>query len=156
MRIAPFTVAAALIVGLSCAPTGPSTADIAADSSAVAAVIGKLQAANNAGDVEAWVALFDDGAVYMPPGSPAVATRESLRQIAIAGFGQAQANVTLTPVEITIAGDWAFARVAVGGDVTLTADGRNLRIDMKEIAIFHRQSDGGWRVARLINNRNTE
>jgi uncharacterized protein (TIGR02246 family) len=134
----------------------PSAGALAADSTAIAAVIARLEAANNAGDVEAWVGLFDDGAVYMPPGSPAVATRESLRQIVVAGFGQARANVTLTPVEITVSGDWAFARIAVGGDVTLVADGRNLRIDMKEIAIFHRRADGGWRVARLINNRNTE
>lgn len=145
-----------LLLAAACQPAGPSAADVTADSSAVAALITSLEAANNAGNVDAWVGLFEDGAVYMPPGRPAIATRESLREIAAAGFHQARANVTLTPVEIAVAGDWAFARIAVGGDVTLAADGRNVRIDMKELAVFRRQADGGWRIARLINNRNTE
>ena len=156
MRTLILAVVTGLVASLSCAPPGPADGDSTADSTAIAAVIAQLEAANNAGDVAAWVGLFEDGAVYMPPGGPAVATRESLQEIAAAGFRQARANVTLTPVEITVSGDWAFARIAVGGDVTLIADGRNIRIDMKELAVFHRQPDGGWRVARLINNRNTE
>jgi uncharacterized protein (TIGR02246 family) len=119
---------------------------------AIRDVIGRTQAANNAGDVDGWVAQFADDAVYMVPGLPAVTTRDGLRDIARAGF-QNRADIRLEPVEIVVAGEWAFARIDVTGSVTVHT-GKTIDVDVKEIAVFRRQAGGAWKIARLINNSN--
>lgn len=77
-------------------------------------------AANNAADTLGWVALFEEGAVYMPPGTPEVATRAGLEQVAAAGFGPYAADIQITPAEVVVSGDWAFARSYVTGNGDIT------------------------------------
>ena len=128
---------------------------IKADRAAIHDLIRRTQDANNEGDVEAWVEGFAPDAVYMPPGSPAVTDPAGLRVMAEAGFSGATVDVTLTPEEIEIHGDWAFARIRVEGGGTTVTDGDPFAIDMKEIVVFERQPDGAWKIARLISNRNS-
>jgi uncharacterized protein (TIGR02246 family) len=146
-----FSATAVLLLALA-SPLGGQEPDSAADREAIRAVIERTEAANNAGDVEAWVALFDDGAVYMAPGSPTVDTREGLVEIARMGFRH-QADIDIQPVEIRVAGEWAFARSRVTGTVTLADSGDVVEVDTRQIAIYHRDGQGRWRIARLIMNR---
>jgi ketosteroid isomerase-like protein len=125
-----------------------------ADAAAIRELIQRSEALNNAGDVEGWTALFEDGAVYMPPGLPAVTTREGLRAIARAGFTSWRSRIRMQTEEIVPSGDWAFARSLVTGTATPAAGGDPVTIDIKEIAIYHRQRDGSWKIARLIANSN--
>lgn len=128
--------------------------DVARDEAAIREVIARMEAANNEGDVDAWVGQFAPHAVYMPPGSPAVTTRAGLREIAETGFTQARTDVALTPVEVEVEGDSAFARVDVEGTATVLEDGSTIAIDMKELVVLGRQPDGAWRIRRMIANRN--
>jgi uncharacterized protein (TIGR02246 family) len=131
----------------------PDRSAIERDRSAIESLIEMTEAANNAGDVDAWVALFADDAVYMPPGAPAVTTREDLIEIAEAGFRH-QADVDIEPIEITVQGDWAFARSRATGSVTLDGSGEVVEVDVKQIVIYSREADGTWRIARMIMNSN--
>lgn len=126
-----------------------------ADVAAIRDLIARTEAANKAADTLGWVALFEEGAVYMPPGAPAVTTREGLEETAAAGFGPWAADVRITPAEIVVDGDWAFARSDVSGTVTSREDGEAFPVDVKQIAIYHRQPDGSWKIARLITNSNS-
>jgi len=130
--------------------------DSVADSTAIRALIDHATAANNAGDIDGWVALFEEGAVYMPPGSPEVTTRDSLRATATAGFTRFDADIQMTPVELVVLGDWAFSRVHVTGSVEAKAGGAAIPIDIKQLTLYHRQPDRSWLLARLINNSNRE
>jgi uncharacterized protein (TIGR02246 family) len=127
----------------------------AADKRALADLIERTEAANNAGDVPAWVALFSDGAVYMAPGAPPVTTREGLVGVAEAGFRH-RASVDLQPVEIQVCGAWAFARIHVTGHVKLHESGKVVPIDVKQVAIYRRNEAGRWQIARLISNSNSQ
>lgn len=145
-----------------CAPpdTGaPAASDppsrAAADEAAIRDLIERTEAANNAADTLGWVALFEESAVYMPPGAPAVTTREGLEETAAAGFGLWAADVRISPAEIVVDGAWAFARSDVSGTVTSREDGETFPVDVKQIAIYHRQPDGSWKIARLITNSNS-
>lgn len=40
--------------------------------------------------------------------------------------------------------------------MTAKAGGDPIPIDIKQLVIYHRQIDGSWRIARLINNSNQE
>lgn len=146
-----------LVLFLACAPgnTVDTEANSAADEAAIRNLIANTAAANNAADSLGWAAFFEDGAVYMPPGSPEVTTREGLLETAAAGFGSYAAAIAITPREIVVAGDWAFARTYVGGSVTPRAGGDPVPVDAKQIVIFHRQPDGVWKIARLITNPNS-
>jgi uncharacterized protein (TIGR02246 family) len=129
-------------------------ADASADEAAIRAVIERTQAMNNAGDVEGWVALFAPNAVYMPPGQPAVTTVDGLRDAGRAGFTSWTSNIAIHPEEIVMSGDWAFAHSTVTGTATPVAGGDPIRIDVKQLVVYHRQANGEWRIARLITNSN--
>lgn len=139
---------------IGCVRTGYES-DTASDEAAIRELIARTAVANNAADTLGWVGLFEEGAVYMPPGAPEISSREGLKEAAAAGFGSYAADVQIAPAEIVISGDWAFARSRVTGSVTPRAGGELIRVDIKQLVIYHRQPDGSWKIARLINNRNS-
>jgi uncharacterized protein (TIGR02246 family) len=150
-HISPTTVLIALM-GFGCA--ADRTRDAGADAAAIRALIERTAEMNRQGDAAGWVSLFEAGAVYMPPNLPEVTTREALLEIAEAGFRQYVPDVTIVPHEVEVFGDWAFARSTVTGRALPRADGDTIAVDMKQIAIYHRQADGTWKIARLIGNWN--
>lgn len=133
----------------------PAAPDVAADHAAIRELIRQTAAANNASDTLGWVNLFEDGAVYMPPGHPEVTTRAGLREMAEAGFGPYAADVVITPAEVIVSGDWAFARSQVTGTVTSRVDGEVIPVDVKQLVVYRRQPDNSWKIARLMNNPNS-
>jgi uncharacterized protein (TIGR02246 family) len=137
------------------ASDAPATAAEAPAEAAIRALIEEVEAANNAGDVERWVGFFSDDFVYMTANAPAVTTREGLVEVAEAGFRH-DADIHIEPVEIEVHGDWAFARSAVTGTVTLQDSREVVAVDVKQIVIYRKGDDGRWKVARLIGNSNTE
>lgn len=140
-----------LLAGIACSGKAP-TPD--ADTLAIRALLDRSADANNAGDVAGWVELFADDAVYMPDNSPPITTRDDLERVAVSGFGRYRNNIRIEPVEIVLLGDWAFAQAHVTGSAVPRGDGNPVVVDMKEIALFRRQPDGSWRIARLIANSN--
>jgi len=148
------SLAALAVLLASPAVAGPA-ADEAADRAALRALLERSEAANNTGDVAGWVATFAPDAVYMAPGAPPVTTQEGLVEVVRAGFRN-RATIEIEPLETHVFGDWAFVRTAVTGSVRLYSNGEVVPVDVKEIAIFQRQPDGTWKIARLINNSNRE
>lgn len=139
---------------IGCAPAAIESAT-AADEAAIRELIVQTATANNTADTLGWLELFEEGAVYMPSGMPAVTTRAGLEQAAAAGFGPYAADILITPVEIVISGDWAFARSNVTGTVTSRTDGQVIPVEVKQLVIYHRQPDGDWKIARLMSNANS-
>lgn len=123
------------------------------DTRPIRELIASVEAANNAGDVEQWVGLFASDFVYMAPNAPAVTSRDSLAEVARTGFRH-QAAVRIQPLEIRVIGDWAYARNAVSGTVTLAGSGQVVTVDVKQLAVYARERDGQWRIARLMSNSN--
>lgn len=123
------------------------------DTGAIRELIASVEAANNAGDVEKWVGLFARNFVYMAPNAPAVTSRDSLAEVARTGFRH-KAAVRIEPVEIEVMGDWAYARNAVSGTVTLAGSGQVVSVDVKQLAVYAREPGGPWRIARLMSNSN--
>jgi uncharacterized protein (TIGR02246 family) len=146
-----FPIVLLLLTGLACAEKEPPPD---ADSLAIRALIERSTDVNNAGDIAGWVELFADDAVYMPDNSPPITTRDDLERIAVSSFGRYRHNIRIEPVEIVLLGDWAFAQAHVTGNAVPRGDGNPVVVDMKEIALFRRQADGSWKIARLIANSN--
>jgi ketosteroid isomerase-like protein len=112
-------------------------------------------AAFNAGEVdrmiEVWVA---DDAVFMHPNEPPIVGKTAIR-IGLQGLlAKYRVHQSLTSEELVIAGDWAFNRLTVRETITPKAGGEPVRTEGKGIDIYHRQTDGSWKVSRSITNSN--
>jgi len=146
------TIAALLVVG--CGEVQQDSR-VAADEASIRELIRETAAMNNVADSVGWVALFEEGAVYMPPGIPAVTTVAGLREMASTGFGGYEAAINTDPIEIVVMGDWAFARSVVTGTVTPRGGGDAIQVDTKQLVPYRRQADGSWKIARMMNNANS-
>lgn len=125
------------------------------DEAAIRALIEETRLANNAGDVERWVALFHDDFAYMAPGAPAVTTHEELIEVAEAGFRN-RASIEIEPVEIHVSSDRAFARTKVSGSVEVARTGEVVPVDVKQLIIYRPDpASGEWRIFRMMSNSNT-
>jgi len=144
-----------IIVNSVSAVQGQTPGMAKSDRAAILSIIKETQAANNAGDVDRWTALFTDDAVYMPPNTPAITTPANLQAIAEAGFRHT-ATITIEPQEIQVGPDWAFARTQVTGQITVAGSGEVITVDSKQIVIYERTGDSHWKIARLISNSNIQ
>ena len=125
-----------------------------ADRDAIRAVLAEAMAAHKAGDVGRWSAIFTDDAVLMFSNRPPIIGKEAVQKLARERFERFTATVAIEPVELEICGDWAFARTAVSGTMNPKDGSAPSAVDLKEIAIYRRQANGTWKVARLIGNSN--
>lgn len=136
------------------ATASAASAEAGPDEEAIRELLSRTARANNEGDVEGWLAAFAPDAVYMPSGMPAVTDREELREVATSGFGSWDADIEIVPVDVTVSGEWAFARARVTGHVTSRSSGETIQIDNKELLVFRRYAEGGWRIYRMMINSN--
>jgi uncharacterized protein (TIGR02246 family) len=128
--------------------------DLEADKQAIRAIIKEAIAAHRAGDAERWAAIFTTDAVLMPANQASISGTEAVQRYARERFTKFTSRAEIKPVEIEISGDWAFTRTALSGTMTPKDGGKPIELDGKEIALFRRQPDGSWKVARLIGNSN--
>ena len=89
----------------------------------------------------------DDG-VWIRPNETAIVGREALELRYL--NDEYSYEFTVSSEEVEVAGDWGFDRGTY--TVTLTPKGRGEQAEDtgSYVAISNRQSDGSWKVARLI------
>jgi uncharacterized protein (TIGR02246 family) len=109
-------------------------------------------AALNAGDVDAWVSLFTDDGVQLPPNAPANVGRAMIRSWSQAFLGAFRPAFALAVDELRIARDWAFERGGYRITLTPRAAGRPVQDVGKYITIYERGPGGTWKIARDIWN----
>lgn len=124
-----------------------------ADRAEIGAVIRQTQEANNAGDVEAWVSLFDQDFRYLGPYAPAVTDRDSLRALARTGFSRWQSEIFIEPTDILVEGDLAIVHSEVRGRAVSRSGPDTVDVDLKQLVVY-RRTPMGWRIARLAISPN--
>ncbi|MEX2273919.1 MAG: SgcJ/EcaC family oxidoreductase [Vicinamibacterales bacterium] len=124
------------------------------DITAVAAIRQALEAAENAGDADAAIALLADDAVMMVPDFPVQEGREAcaafLREIMPALFAEFDRHATYSSAEISVAGDMAIDRGTFSIAVSPRVGGDATQVTGKYLWILGRTAAGPWRIARLI------
>jgi uncharacterized protein (TIGR02246 family) len=141
-------------LAFSCAP--PARQDARVSSEADLTAIGKIResyvAAHNDGDATRLIGLWTDDAVFMPMDEPTLTGKEAIRDHFQEFFDQVPSQVAVTADETRVAGDWAFERGTEA--VTMEAEqGREaVRMTVKYLCIFQKQTDGSWKYARYIYN----
>jgi ketosteroid isomerase-like protein len=151
LRVALLTVSMCAIQACS---RPASEQDRAQDGEALRALHVEATEIVRAGDAARWADMFTEGAILMAPDVPEAATKKEFHAFAQRQFDEYVWDITITPVEIEIAGGWAYSRTAVSGAGTPKAGGDAIQVDFKELAIWRREPDGSWKLWRLIGNNN--
>ncbi len=117
-------------------------------------VIGNYLSALEAADVDRVMALYTDDAVLMPANAAAQVGEQALRSFYQALFQQVALELTFTPAETRVLGEWVFARVDVAGTRTHKDSGEAEQVDNKVMLLLQQDDEGAWKIARQMFNSN--
>jgi len=135
----------------------PAAEQTEADVAAIQALTKAWGAALETGDVAAMAALRTDDVVRMPPDEPASRGKQAVEDFFRGVFEQFSVEGTW-PVEgteeIVVADRWAFHLSEYILRISPKAGGQAIEEHGKIIVICQQQSDGSWKIAREIWNRN--
>ncbi len=123
-----------------------------ADSAAINAIWSTYVSSLEAGDIDAWLSLWTDDGVQMPPNEPPVIGKDQLRQRNGAALDLFTVEIDITNQEVGVAGDWAFSRGVYTATFAPKDGSKPIPVDGKFMTILRRQSDGGWKIHRDIFN----
>lgn len=104
------------------------------------------------GNADALVSLFVEEPVVLPQGQPAIFGKEALRSIYKALLKEVVIQSKGRLVEVETSGNWGYFWSTYTLSATPKAGGRPARSKGKSVFIVKRQTDGAWKIARLIDN----
>lgn len=109
----------------------------------------RYEAALNASDTDAVMALYAPDGVFMPAFSPSAVGAGAVRQAYEAVFEAIRLAVKFDIVEIVqVAPEWAFARTNSAGTVTVNATGATVAEANQELFVLQKDVQGVWKIAR--------
>ena len=125
-----------------------------ADIAAIKEKMNQYAVTCNAGDFEGWISLWIDDGIQLYPGTPARVGKEQIRAGMKPAFDQLILKIAITINEVRVSGDLGFARATYTLSMIPKAKGETIEFDGKALAIFERQADGSWKIARDCFNSN--
>ena len=141
-----FLFAAFALALAGCSPSGSSNTEAAkaeAEKAHEAYVI-----AINSNDPAKVMETVTQDIVYLPPHEKALFGKDAVRPWIEAYFGGYTTKWEKTSVEFIVSGDWAFEHYHYKSTDTPKGGGAPVSDEGKGINIYHKDSDGVWRVAR--------
>ncbi len=154
--IKKLAVLAALLtvtLAFACSQSGEQQASAnQADVEAINKLREQEMAAFSAADVITLLGLFTNDVIVMPPNEPALSGKDALRSWAENIYKQFTVQGKYTSSDIVLAGDWAFERFTSTLTTKPVAGGEPVQEVIKGLHIYHRQSDGSWKIAQDIWN----
>jgi uncharacterized protein (TIGR02246 family) len=127
------------------ADVGTSDTSSAADESAIREHTARFDAALNAQDIEAMMALYADDAVRMDPNLPAAIGKDGVRTLFLEAWELSEVEVVNSVSDVRISGGLASSRGTFTATVTPRDGGDPVEDRGKWSATYERQSDGTWR-----------
>jgi uncharacterized protein (TIGR02246 family) len=146
-RVPRLFATAVLGLSLSCAPQARPS-DIAADESAIRAIVNDWNGYLKSQNDSAIGAIYDADGVLLPPGMPRVTGRDNIRQF-WAGIWPIKASLELEPTSIRIAGEWAIEE----GNWTWSSPAHAGEFkDNGKYLVTWRKTNGKWQAVQDIWN----
>lgn len=113
------------------------------------ALLERYEAALNASDTDAIIALYAPDGVFMPAFSPSAVGAGAVRQAYNAVFEAIRLSVKFDIVEVVqVAPEWAFARTNSAGTVTVNATDATVTEANQELFVLQKDAQGFWKIAR--------
>jgi uncharacterized protein (TIGR02246 family) len=114
----------------------------------------RLEAAENAGDTESFVAVMSDDMVLMVPDQPVQEGKAScaafVRNVLSGLLSRFSRHITYTSDEVAVIGDVAFDRGTFAFTVTPREGGLTTRVTGKYLWLLRRDGDAPWRMSRVM------
>ncbi len=149
-RTGIFLVALLVFATGGCAPTADGEADVAAIRSALD--VGMLGAAKEK-NVEGVLGYYTDDASLLPPDAPIASGKEAIRAIWTQLLANPDVSWQTTRVEVSRAGDLAYATGTY--EITVDASEDNPVSEIgKWVVVLKKQSDGTWK--QIVGIFNTD
>jgi uncharacterized protein (TIGR02246 family) len=146
-------VCGVLLVG--CATIGSQSKE--SDVAAIKQIWVNYVSAVEKGDAAAWLAQWDKDGIQLRPDAPQRTKQELDAQVPAAFKSRVDANdvkMMINPLEITVAGPWAYSRGLYTQDLTNKTSGVVTHVDGKFLTILRKQADGTWKIYRDCFNSN--
>ena len=128
--------------------------NLEADTAAINDIWAVYASSLEAGDITAWLSLWTEDGVQMPPNEPPNIGKDQIQEKNKAAFDQFTFEMEITNEEIRVAGDWAFSRGTYTAIFSPKNGDQPVPIDGKFMTILERQPDGSWKIHRDIFNSN--
>ena len=122
------------------------------DSETIARRRAQFAASFNREDIAALSDLITEDNVAMPPNRPALRGKDENRTFWREGFAAAESRLSIVPETLDVSGDIAVDRFRWSMDSAPRSGGEPIHDEGKNIWIWRRQPDGGWRLAQAIWN----
>ena len=143
-------ISSLLFLMIGCA--SESSSDTQADEEAINAIWSTYESSLEAGDIEAWLSLWTEDGVQMPPNEPPVIGKNQLRTRNGGALDIFAVEIDITNQEVGVAGDWAFSRGIYTATFAPKDGSEPIPVDGKFMTILKRQGDGAWKIHRDIFN----
>lgn len=118
------------------------------DVRAIRNLIDRWMKASKAGDTRAVLGMMTDDVIFMTCGREPFGKEEFAA--ASASMTDMKIDGTADVKEVTVTGDWAWARTHLSMTVTM-ADGKEMRRSGYVLSILFKDMDSVWRIARDAN-----
>ena len=128
--------------------------DTQADEAAINAIWSTYVSSLEAGDIDAWLSLWTEDGVQMPPNELSVIGKDQLRTRNGGALDLLTVEIDITNQEVEVTGDWAFSRGVYTATFAPKDGSEPIPVDGKFMTILKRQADGGWKIHRDIFNSN--
>jgi ketosteroid isomerase-like protein len=110
----------------------------------------------NQGNIENYIALIADDAVYMPPGVGAILGKDAIRDWYKGVISNNQFDIDIINESTELHGEFAFERVVWKGTSTSKKGGEPFHHNSMCLNVLRKQADGTWKIWKSIWNRNRE
>ena len=152
-RIAALTTVALIVLGLW--PAGTNTqlnADTITNHEQIRSILDRYEAALNASDVDAVLALYAADGVFMPTNAPTAAGATAVRGAYEHVFGMIKLDIAFSIDEIVVDHNVAFATTGSKGRVTILSEKVIVPEENRELFVFQK-IEGVWKIARYMFNK---
>lgn len=140
---------------LACSAAGDrSTTTTEEDMVAVARLLSTVDRIQAEADLEEFLGLVSEDAVYMPPDEAAVVGRRAIAEWYRRFYDMVQMDVTHEPLEIDVFGDVIVHRGNARGTLTPKNGGEPLTFDNKYLMVLGKRADGSLEIWRAMFNSN--
>jgi len=160
MKLVAVGILTLALSSAACAPSEPPappkpTAE--QDKAAIDKVRNGYTEAFKAGSAEGIANLYEENGVSLTNMQPTANGRDAILKMQKASFDQmTMSDVSITPEETLLMGDWALDRASFKGTATMkTAGAAPMPVGGRYFVILHRQADGSWKAARDMDNTDT-
>ena len=110
----------------------------------------------NEGNIENYIALIADDAVWMPPGVGAIVGKDAISDWYKGFMPNSQFDIDIINESTELHGEFAFQREVWKGTITSKQGGEPFHHNAMCLNVLRKQADGTWKIWKSIWNRNRE